>query len=73
MLTSESGKTQYNVATTAGSYLSANDRRVFFGIGKEKAIKQIRIRWPSGIVHVIRDPKPGQILKVEEEGTSIRP
>jgi hypothetical protein len=72
-LTSESGRTQYNVATTAGSYLSANDRRVFFGIGREKAIKQLRIRWPSGIVQVIRDPKPDQILRVEEEGTSVRP
>jgi enediyne biosynthesis protein E4 len=65
-LTTQSGKTQYNMATTTGSYLSANDRRIFFGIGKEKAIKDIRIRWPSGTVEVIPNPKADQILKVQE-------
>jgi hypothetical protein len=68
-LISESGTAQYRMATTTGSYLSANDRRVFFGIGSERAIKQVRIRWPSGIVQVILNPKPGQILKIEEKGS----
>jgi hypothetical protein len=67
MLTSESGKTQYNLASTTASYLSANDRRVFFGIGQETGIKQVRIQWPSGIEQVIANPKPDQILKVEEK------
>ena len=48
-LTTSQGHVQYNTASTAASYLSANDRRVFFGIGKEESIQEIRIRWPSGI------------------------
>jgi enediyne biosynthesis protein E4 len=67
MLTSETGKTQYNLASTTASYLSANDRRVFFGMGQETGIKQIRIQWPSGIEQVIANPKPDQFLKVEEK------
>ena len=73
MLTSQSGKTQFNMVSTTASYLSANDRRVFFGIGKEEAIKQVRIQWPSGIEQVLTAPKPDQFLKVEEPATgSVR-
>jgi hypothetical protein len=68
VLTTESGKVQYNQATTTGSYLSANDRRVFFGLGNETKVKQIRILWPSGMEQVLKDPKPNEMLKVEENG-----
>jgi enediyne biosynthesis protein E4 len=68
VLTTDSGKVQYNQATTTGSYLSANDRRVFFGLGNETKVKQIRILWPSGMEQVVKDPKPDEMLKVEENG-----
>jgi hypothetical protein len=66
-LTDSSGRNQYGMCTTAGSYLSASDRRVFFGLGREKGIKQVRIRWPSGIDQVIENPAMDRILKVEEK------
>jgi hypothetical protein len=66
-LTSESGKVQYYQVTSESSYQSANDRRVFIGIGKEKKIKEIRISWPSGTQQVLTNPEPRQILKVEEK------
>ncbi len=66
-LTSEGGKVRYQMVSTAASYLSANDRRVFFGLGDEKKIKEILIQWPSGIEQVISNPAPGQILKVTEK------
>ncbi len=65
-LISESGKIQYRTVSTAGSYASANDRRLSFGIGKEKTIRQINIRWPSGTDQVIDNPKPDQILRIVE-------
>jgi hypothetical protein len=68
-LTSESGKVQYYQVTTESSYQSANDRRVFIGIGKEKKIKGIRISWPSGIEQLLANPEPRQILKVEEKAS----
>jgi hypothetical protein len=69
-LTSEKGKVQYNLATTAASYLSANDRRVFFGLGAETKIKELEITWPGGRKQIVKDPKLDQFVKVEEEAAS---
>ncbi len=66
-LTTEGGKVRHQMVSTAASYLSANDRRVFFGLGDEKKIREILIQWPSGIEQVISNPAPGQILKVTEK------
>jgi enediyne biosynthesis protein E4 len=33
---------------TDGSYLSASDARVHFGLGKAKRVDRVRVRWPSG-------------------------
>ena len=67
-LTQQNGKKQYAVASAAGSYLAANDRRVFFGLGSGGEAEELRIVWPSGIEQVISKPKINQILKVEEPG-----
>jgi len=65
-LTSGAGQAQYAMVSTAGSYLSASDRRVYFGLGQEQAIREIHITWPSGIEQSLAAPKPDQILKVAE-------
>lgn len=62
----ESGLTQYLVVSTAASYLSASDKRVHFGLGKDRALKLIEITWPSGIVQHLEDVEANQILIVEE-------
>jgi hypothetical protein len=60
------GKKQYALATTGASYLAANDRRVFFGLGAGGKVEELHVVWPSGIEQTIRDARPNQILKVEE-------
>lgn len=65
-LTAESGKVQYNLVSTTSSYLSANDHRVFFGLGAEKKIKEIEITWPGGRKQKIVEPKINELLKIEE-------
>lgn len=67
VLTRQSGKKQYGLVSTAASYLAANDRRVFFGLGSETAIKQIRIEWPGGGVQEITRPHVDGVLRVEEK------
>ena len=47
-LTGESGRVQYNHATTAVGYASSSDKRVHFGLGADRAAREIEIRWPSG-------------------------
>jgi hypothetical protein len=49
-LVSGSGAAQYATVTTAGSYLSASDRRVHFGLGADRVIRSLEIHWPSGVV-----------------------
>jgi hypothetical protein len=71
-MTTESGKVQYAVVSTAASYLSTLDGRVVFGLGSETKIKKIEINWPSGVKQSIESPKLDQYLKVEEASTNAK-
>lgn len=57
---------QYGTVTTAGSYLSASDKRLHFGLGADALVQSIEIRWPSGIVQLLKDVQADQVLKVDE-------
>jgi len=57
------GQTRF--ATTAGSYLSANDKRLHFGLGAAENAK-IEIRWPSGVQQIMNDVHADQFLEVVE-------
>jgi hypothetical protein len=57
---------QQAIVTTCGSYLSSGDKRVHFGLGNQSAVKEIRVRWPSGIRQVLHDVKSDQILRIDE-------
>jgi hypothetical protein len=57
---------QYVTVTTAGSYLSSNDKRAHFGLGADSVVKSIEIHWPSGIVQRLNNVRADQILRVEE-------
>jgi hypothetical protein len=47
--------------------LSSSDKRVHFGLGDEKQISSIEIRWPRGAVQTLKDVAADRILKIEEE------
>jgi len=57
------GQTRF--ATTAGSYLSASDKRLHFGLGSAETAK-IEIAWPSGIHQTLNDVHADQFLEVRE-------
>jgi len=60
---------QTRCATSAGSYLCANDKRVHFGLGSaEKA--EVEILWPSGTKQVLVDVRANQFLEVREPAHS---
>jgi len=65
-ITTASGEKQWGFASRADSYLSANDRRVHFGLGGEDRVREVEILWPSGIRQVLEDVAADQILKVTE-------
>jgi enediyne biosynthesis protein E4 len=57
------GQTRF--ATTAGSYESANDKRLHFGLGSAKTAK-VEVFWPSGAHQVLNDVPVNQILEIRE-------
>jgi hypothetical protein len=69
-LVTASGAIRQATATTAAGYLSAGDRRVHLGLGAERGIRSIEIRWPSGVVQRLDDVEADQILTVTEPETA---
>jgi enediyne biosynthesis protein E4 len=57
------GQTRF--ATSAGSYLSANDKRLHFGLGSSNTA-QIEVFWPSRIHQVLTNVRANQLLKIHE-------
>lgn len=57
---------QSATVSTAGSYLSASDKRVHFGLGKDNVVPKIEIRWPSGIQQTLTNVRADQILQIDE-------
>jgi len=57
------GQTRF--ATTAGSYLSASDKRLHFGLGPAETAK-VEIVWPSGIRQTLNDVHADQLLEIRE-------
>ncbi len=57
---------QFATVSTAGSYLSSSDKRVHFGLGSESIAQSIEIRWPSGILHTLKNIRCDQILQIDE-------
>jgi hypothetical protein len=64
---------QFATVSTASSYLSSSDKRVHFGLGKENVVREIEVRWPSGIVQKLDDVKADQILQIDEPASSTPP
>lgn len=57
---------QFATVSTASSYLSASDKRVHFGLGKENVALRIEIRWPSGIRQTVKSVAADQMLQIDE-------
>ena len=61
-----SGLTQSHTVTTAGSYLSASDKRLLVGLGDDDRLRLVEIRWPSGAVQTLPDVRADQLLTLRE-------
>jgi hypothetical protein len=61
-----SGRVLYNHVTSSVGFMSSSDKRVHFGLGDEKSVQSVEIRWPSGIVQQLPKITCDRVLKVEE-------
>lgn len=65
------GTTIWRRARTDGSYLSASDPRVHFGLGSDAGIQTIVVEWPRGLREVWTGITPDRIVTLEQ-GTGAR-
>jgi hypothetical protein len=61
---------QYVMVSTSGGYLSANDKRAHFGLGRDSMAREIVIAWPSGITQKLENVSGDRVLRVDEPATS---
>jgi hypothetical protein len=57
---------QVREVRTDGSYLSAHEPAVHFGLGSAPAAAEVLIRWPSGAEQTLRNVRANQLLRVRE-------
>jgi len=55
------------VETGMGSHGQQNDMRLNFGLGSATKVDSLEIRWPSGIVQVLKDIQADQWINVTED------
>ena len=51
---------------SGGGYISQNDLRVHFGLGKVGKVELLEIRWPSGEVETLKDLAADRLYHVKE-------
>ena len=60
------GMTQRDDVISGGSYISNNDFRLHFGIGKAKQVDKLGIRWPDGVKENITLPGVNRVFTIVE-------
>ena len=61
---------QFRQRTGGGSFQSASDPRLHFGVGDSKHVDSVEIRWPSGQVDVYHNLETGRTYRVIEGAKS---
>jgi enediyne biosynthesis protein E4 len=59
-------KTWIAEVTTGGSYLSASDPRLHFGLGDAQKVDRVQVVWPSGARTTVTAPKIPGDLRIKE-------
>jgi hypothetical protein len=57
---------QMDEVRSGGSYLSQNDLRLHFGLGKHDRIDKVEIFWPSGAIETLNQLAPDRFYSVTE-------
>ena len=57
---------QKRLVQSGSSYISQEDKRLHFGLGKATAVASLEVRWPDGTTTKLSDVKANQILEVAQ-------
>jgi enediyne biosynthesis protein E4 len=61
-----SPRVQIDEVRSGGGYLSQNDLRVHFGLGKAGQVQLLEVRWPSGQTDTLRNIAANRLIYVKE-------
>jgi hypothetical protein len=64
--------TQIEEVKSCNGYYSASDLRIHFGLNKAKKIDLVEIRWPSGLIDMLKDLDVNRLYVVEEGGKILK-
>lgn len=64
------GKQLQTVGQSDGSQFSQGHYRLYFGLGEQDAVEQVRVYWPDGTSQDISAVKTDQLLKIQQERAS---
>jgi hypothetical protein len=67
MVTARAGAfTQTQVVQSGASYISQNDMRLHFGLGRATELDALDVKWPNGTVTTRQTVKANQIIRIEQ-------
>jgi hypothetical protein len=64
------GRARWKPVLGGGSYASASDVRLLFGLGGARRVDRVEVRWPSGVVQTLTDVAVNQYVTVVEAAGS---
>jgi hypothetical protein len=65
------GLTQTSEVRSGGSYLSQNDLRLHFGIGKAKTLDKLEIKWPDGELQLLHGIEADHFYQIKQGATPV--
>jgi hypothetical protein len=63
---SAGSRTQFQAVESGGSYLSQNDLRLHFGIGRPALVDRIDVEWPAGARQTLTNVAADRIVNIRE-------
>ena len=60
------GAARKRLVQSGSSYMSQEDKRLHFGLGKAAAVTSLEVRWPDGTTTQVPDVKPNQVFEVRQ-------
>ena len=67
---SSGGRIRVDQRTGGGSYQSASDPRLHFGLGDSERIDRLEVRWPSGLTELFAGALANRAYELRE-GTGV--
>ncbi|MCY3885254.1 MAG: CRTAC1 family protein [Gammaproteobacteria bacterium] len=61
------GQTHYSMVSRDGSFMSSSDARVHLGLGEEKLITELEVRWSNGQIEHLGDFAANQFLVLHQD------